>query len=145
MRGLVYLVRHGDAGDRSSWVGNDAERPLDAVGREQAEVLVELLAGRELSRILTSPFLRCVQTVEPLAVARRLPVEHRPELAEGALRNDVLDLLDEAGPEAQVVLCTHGDVVEALIGRESEKGSTWVLERREDELVPSEYLPAGAA
>jgi broad specificity phosphatase PhoE len=119
-------------------------RPLDETGRSQAERLVGLLDGRDVSRILSSPYLRCTQTVEPLALARRLPIEHREELAEGASREDVLALLRAAGKGDSVVLCTHGDVVELLLGHESDKGSTWLLERRRDELEPVEYLPPSA-
>jgi 8-oxo-(d)GTP phosphatase len=142
---LVLLVRHADAGDREAWLGDDSKRPLDETGRRQAEALVGLLAGRDVARILSSPSLRCTQTVEPLAVARRLPIEHRQELAEGALKEDVLALLRDVGKEDSVVLCTHGDVVEAVLGDECEKGATWVLERRGAELRPVEHLPAAAS
>ena len=139
----AFLVRHGDAGDRGAWIGDDAKRPLDERGCRQAEALVGQLEGRDLSRILSSPYLRCTQTVEPLALARRLPVEHRQELAEGAAREDVLSLVVELSDDP-AVLCTHGDVVELVIGQESEKGSTWVLQLEGDELAQVEYLPPAA-
>ena len=129
----VLLVRHAEAGDRDRWEGPDEERPVSARGRQQAEALVDALAGHQVDRVLSSPYLRCTQTVEPLAEARRLPVEPSDALAEGsgqlALRL-VRSLLD--GPAT--VLCTHGDVVEDVldglgVGRsgETEKGATWVL------------------
>jgi 8-oxo-(d)GTP phosphatase len=139
----VLLVRHAEAGDRGSWVGDDTKRPLDETGWRQAQALVGLFDGRDVSRVFSSPYLRCTQTVEPLALARRLPIEYRHELAEGASREDVLVLLRDAGNDDSVVLCTHGDVVEVLLGHESEKGSTWLLERRGDELAPVEHLPPG--
>ena len=49
----ILLVRHGKAGSRSQWDGDDDERPLSSSGREQAEHLAALLplfgpgAGRE--------------------------------------------------------------------------------------------------
>jgi 8-oxo-(d)GTP phosphatase len=140
----VLLVRHGDAGDRRAWNGDDSLRPLDARGRRQAEGLVDLLDGRELSRICSSPYVRCTQTVEPLALARRLPIEHSPRLAEGASNADLLALLADVAKRESLVLCTHGDVVEAALGHESEKGSVWVLERRGGELAELEYLPPPA-
>ena len=136
----VLLVRHADAGHRQTWSGDDAKRPLDDRGRRQAEALVARLEGREVSRILSSPYLRCTQTVEPLALARRLPVEHRQELAEGTPRADVLALVGELRKDESAVLSTHGDVVELLLGRGSEKGSTWVLEVDGVKLNPAEYL-----
>jgi phosphohistidine phosphatase SixA len=140
----VFLVRHADAGHRSSWLGDDAKRPLDDRGRRQAERLVDQLEPQEISHIFSSPYLRCTQTVEPLALARRLPIEHRRELAEGASRDDVLALLRAAKRGDSVVLCTHGDVVDHVLGHESEKASTWLLECRGDELRPMEYLPPAA-
>ena len=136
----LLLVRHADAGDRRTWSGDDAKRPLDDRGRHQAEALVGQLEGRRVTRILSSPYLRCTQTVEPLALERRLPVEHRQELAEGSSRADVLALVGELAKADSAVLCTHGDVVELLVGRESEKGSTWVLEVDGDHLARAEYL-----
>ena len=82
---IVYLVRHARAGHRATWQGeDDSLRPLDERGRRQADALVAQLADREFARILSSPFARCVQTVEPLAEARGLPVEAVDSLAEGA-------------------------------------------------------------
>ena len=63
----VLVVRHAKAGDRSSWPGADRDRPLSGKGRRQAEALVDTLSDWKPVRILSSPFARCVQTVEPLA------------------------------------------------------------------------------
>src|SRR5206468_2146730 len=65
-----YLVRHGAAGDRHAWHEADELRPLDEEGRWQAEALVALLAEAVIERLLSSPYLRCVQTLEPLAAVR---------------------------------------------------------------------------
>src|SRR3712207_3914931 len=101
----VLLVRHASAGDRNRWDGPDEDRPLDEQGRAEAEGLVDTLAGFPVSRILSSPYVRCAQTVEPLGVARGLPVEPSDELAEGAGRRAlrrVRSLLDGQG---DIVLC----------------------------------------
>lgn len=118
----VLLVRHGRAGERREWEGDDRLRPLDGKGRRQASGLIELLADYPIERILSSPYVRCTQTVEPLAAKRALPVEEVDELAERSTRAAVLRLLLrlEAGC---VVLCTHGDVVDELAGEELPKGS----------------------
>ena len=63
----LLLIRHASAGDRNDWVGDDLLRPLDGRGRSQASRLPELLGDYEIARVLSSPALRCVQTVEPLA------------------------------------------------------------------------------
>jgi len=117
------LVRHASAGDRPEWVGDDRFRPLDARGRRQAAELAELLGGFELRRVVSSPYARCVETVEPLASALGLTVERDDRLAEGAGRA-ALELLREEG----VVCCTHGDVVGDLLGHGLKKGAAVVLE-----------------
>lgn len=62
-------------------------------------------------RVLSSPYRRCIQTVEPLAAALGVPVETDERLAEGA-GSAGLALLEEDG----VVACTHGDVITELVG-----------------------------
>ncbi|HUF83952.1 MAG TPA: phosphoglycerate mutase family protein, partial [Acidimicrobiia bacterium] len=106
----IYLVRHGTAGDRSRWEGPDDLRPLSKAGRKQAEKLVEQLADASIDHIVSSPYVRCRQSVEPVAEQRRLPVDLADELAEGAPLADALVWIGKVGHE-HAVLCTHGDVV----------------------------------
>jgi phosphohistidine phosphatase SixA len=115
------LLRHASAGDRDAWEGDDRARPLDRKGRKQSERLATELQGRGIQRIVSSPYVRCVQTVEPLARALGVPVETDERLAEGASRDDALELVREA--TVPTVLCTHGDVVEELLGRHLKKGA----------------------
>jgi 8-oxo-dGTP diphosphatase len=138
----ILLLRHATAGHRSGWKGADELRPLDKRGRHQTELLVESLAAYPVTRILTSPYVRCVQTVEPLAARLRLPVEPRVELGEGIQSAAVRALLAELREETPIV-CTHGDVILDLIGweRVAKKGSTWILEPDGDGFAPAVYLP----
>jgi phosphohistidine phosphatase SixA len=124
----LLLVRHAAAGKRSEWNGNDRLRPLDKRGRRQARGLVDVLAPWRIERVLTSPYARCVQTIEPLAARLRLAIEEREELAEGVDRTTALALVDEVDGTL-AVLCTHGDVVLELVGEGLAKGATAVLER----------------
>jgi phosphohistidine phosphatase SixA len=144
----VLVVRHAKAGHRESWAGSDFERPVTKRGAEQAEALAVLLPrlpdldGAPIARILTSPYVRCRQSVEPLAAAIGRPVEDEPALAEGQPMTDVLALWGRPDPEP-VVWCTHGDIIEYLLTWLSHrgvvagelryaKGSTWVVERGAD-------------
>ena len=136
---IVLLVRHGRAGERSEWEGDDRLRPLDEKGVGQADGLVELLDEYPIGRILSSPYLRCSQTVEPLADARKLAVEEVDELAEGRTREDVLSLLSST-EENCVVLCTHGDVVDELLGDGLKKGATELLELEGSRLTRVRHL-----
>ena len=131
----VLLVRHAKAGDRDRWEAPDHLRPLTTKGQGQAEGLVDALAGFQIARIVSSPYLRCTQTVDPLAAARGLTVERSDDLAEGA-GDAAIDLVRKLlGDAAHTVLCTHGDVVEEVlddlgVDRASwtKKGATWALE-----------------
>ena len=142
LRPLVFLVRHARAGDRVRWTGDDRVRPLDGRGRRQADAVVAPLAGYALTRLVSSPYLRCVQTLEPLATRLAMPVEHDHALAEGASAEDALALLERLGP-GPLVLCTHGDVMEALVGEDAprKKGATWLLAREGDAIRQVRYWP----
>jgi 8-oxo-dGTP diphosphatase len=148
----LALIRHAEAGSREHWDGDDRLRPLSEEGWRQARALVESLAALPLQRILSSPYVRCVQTVEPLARARRLTIEKTDSLAEGAGLQAVLTLFSElAGTFA--ALCTHGDIMQEvcdhLVDRglirpselRYEKGCAWVLQERDGGLVAARYVP----
>lgn len=128
MRLAVAIVRHASAGDRTAWRGDDALRPLDAKGMRQAAAIADQLAARRPLRIASSPAVRCLQTVEPLAEAAGIALEPLPGLAEGE-DPDPARLLEPAAG-SPVVLCSHGDVIGRLIGfdRPCRKGSIWLCE-----------------
>jgi phosphohistidine phosphatase SixA len=121
----LLLIRHATAGDPDAWVGDDRKRPVDERGRRQSKKLVDLLEQYPLDRLLTSPYLRCVQTLEPLAVARGLPLEYRDELGDEAPAADALALMRElAGSNA--ALSMHGDQLKEVLGEKVEKGGVVV-------------------
>ena len=132
---MILLVRHAKAGDREKWDAPDDLRPLTPKGEAQAQALVDQLAGYEIDRVLSSPYLRCTQTVAPLAAARGLAVEPCDDLAEGEGRAGVALAHGLLSEPRYTVLCSHGDVVEEVldalgVGRDdyTRKGATWVLE-----------------
>jgi phosphohistidine phosphatase SixA len=116
------LVRHAAAGDREHWDGDDFHRPLNARGRRESEALVELLRPLGIRRVVSSPYVRCFQTVEPLSAALGLPLEIDDRLGEGE-GQAALALIREDG----VVSCTHGDVVHDLVGYGLKKAAALVL------------------
>jgi 8-oxo-dGTP pyrophosphatase MutT (NUDIX family)/phosphohistidine phosphatase SixA len=150
----LYLLRHAKAGDRRDWTEDDLHRPLTKKGRWQSEALVAQFRDLPLDRVLSSPYDRCTQTVRPLAIARRLPLEETAVLAEGAELAETVAFLHELSGAA--VLCSHGDVIPAVVlhlaergapmaGREDwKKGSTWVLERDGGLFTGARHLDAPA-
>lgn len=142
---MFILVRHAHAGDKHAWRGPDRDRPLSAMGRRQAAGLARnptLLHGR---RLLSSPYRRCVQTLEPMAERLGAPIEIDDVLEpDPAVPSLVARLLDPAMDGA--VLCTHGETLTVLLrhwhrhatvalpldGRQvrkgaTEKGGAWVV------------------
>jgi phosphohistidine phosphatase SixA len=134
----LLLNRHAFAGHRSDWQGDDRFRPLDERGRRQAEALVDALADYELDTIVSSPYTRCVQTIEPLAEARGLEIELDEQLGADRLE-EVPEVLERLKGQNAVV-CTHGDLP-WLGERKFKKGSTWVLDKV---LEPVRYIPPPA-
>jgi 8-oxo-dGTP diphosphatase len=135
----LFLVRHAKAGKRSQWDDDDSLRPLVAEGVRQSEVIAEAIAPLHPTALFSSPFLRCVQTLEPLGKAVGLPVVAHELLAEGVNFIGTVDWMHTLADGA--VMCSHGDVIPEVIDalerrgmevsgfRESRKGSVWVLER----------------
>jgi len=147
----VYLVRHAKAGSRKAWTDDDELRPLSKAGKAQARALAKRLAGAGITRVLSSPYVRCRQTVEPLAEARGVPVEPSDALREGASLPDSLRLVEKVAGE-NAVLCTHGDVLGNLLLHFAElgvdlqtdrieKGSVWALELDDGEVRSATYHP----
>lgn len=117
-----------------------------------------MLAGMPIVEVLSSPAVRCVETVEPIASARGLGVTRSQGLFEGAGIDDAWAVLAAAaGVEGDAVLCSHGDVIPDLIRRLQlrgmevpgksgcSKGSCWTLEGWNGEYFTlGTYLPTTA-
>lgn len=138
----IELVRHAKAQSRDRWWGKpDRQRPLVKAGRSQSKSLAVDLSALPITRILTSPHTRCVETVEPLADRLGLGIELVESLGEAPsvplldagdtwvasawLGGRALALLDQLvvdEPGGHVVLCSHGDIIPsamaALAGRD---------------------------
>jgi len=143
----VLLLRHASAGERLLSPDIDRFRPLDPAGRADARQLVWALADRKLTRVVTSPLIRCVETVRPLAETRRIVPEQRRELLPDTSLESVLDLLDELSHSTLV--CTHREVFQTLFAGEveCEEAGAWVLGQLGSLWSPMEYLapPTSAA
>jgi phosphohistidine phosphatase SixA/ADP-ribose pyrophosphatase YjhB (NUDIX family) len=78
----IILLRHASAGDKSDWAGEDLLRPLDAEGVLDALLLADLLTCfAPRARVISSPALRCSETVRPYAERFGGSVEARAALA----------------------------------------------------------------
>ena len=138
----LYLVRHAKAGERRLWTGDDTLRPLSKKGWKQSELLAQRLAKLSPGLLCSSPYVRCVQTLEPLAKRLGVTIETDQRLGDGESVEPVFELLAEAPDHS--VLSSHGDMIPAtLMALEDlgaklrtppdwRKASVWVLDRNKN-------------
>ncbi len=151
---LLLVVRHAQAGSKEDWQRDDASRPLTERGVEQALALADFLVLYGPRRVVSSPLLRCVQTVEPLASRIGRAVEATAALGPTAGEWAAALVCGLALDDGPIVVCTHGETIEALqrhLGgtgwsgfaarNAHEKGSVWVVETRAGAVVSAEYFP----
>ena len=151
----LLLLRHGHAGSRAEWSGDDDLRPLDALGERQAQAAAEVLPLYAPQRLLAAPVERCTATLRPLAQHCGLDVE--PEVSvrareHGDAPERAVHRVDELVADGRTtVVCSQGEVVPGLVGRLAErhgvevgrlraaKGSVWALSFADGRLVDADY------
>ena len=104
-----------------------------------------------VERLLSSRYLRCRQTLEPLSQRLGLTIENEERLVEGTPLSEVLHLFSEMTADA--AMCTQGDIVEALVDHllsqglvqperaGSSKASTWSLDVEAGQIASATYIP----
>ena len=75
-------------------------------GWKQAHALGKRLQKKGATELVSSPYLRCIQTLEPLASALEVPVLADERLLEGAGFEGALELLDRSRPTARCCAAT---------------------------------------
>ena len=115
----LVILRHTKARPRSSWSHADPLRPLNARGHQRAQALVPILAAYGVTRVVSSPSVRCLDTVLPYAVA----AGHAARLKAG-LSEEGFDAHPERAPYYltrllergnATVVCSHGPVLPVLL------------------------------
>jgi 2,3-bisphosphoglycerate-dependent phosphoglycerate mutase len=81
----LYIVRHCSA------EGQSPDAPLTWEGRKQAERLSAFLKDKDIESIISSPYVRAMTSIEPLAEALNLQVHDDPRLSERVLSSEPLD------------------------------------------------------
>jgi 2,3-bisphosphoglycerate-dependent phosphoglycerate mutase len=90
MRKVVYVIRHCKA------TGQERDAHLTSEGMEQAETLSQFLIEYPVQRIMTSPYLRAIESIMPYAEKKGIIVEQDERLGERVLssRNDISNWLE---------------------------------------------------
>lgn len=152
----VLIVRHGTAGSKSRYKGDDRKRPLDKHGRAQAESLVGILLAFGADKLYAADRVRCRQTLEPLAEELGATIEDESALTEESYsdsrksaRNRLLEIAAAGGTP---VICTQGKVIPDLISwwcerdgvrpdkSRNRKGSTWVMSLSQGRLIAADHI-----
>src|SRR5690348_8252775 len=149
----MYLVRHVNAGKRTLWHDDDRFRPASKTGQRQARGLPEVLSDARFERIVSSPYVRCIESVAPLASARMIAIEVHEAMAEGASLDEALALFQKY-TDVGAVFCSHGDVIPMLLEAfarrgvdlgpdpQCPKGCVWAIEtNRAGEPKHAKYFP----
>jgi 8-oxo-dGTP pyrophosphatase MutT (NUDIX family)/phosphohistidine phosphatase SixA len=157
----VLIVRHGTAGSKSRFSGDDKIRPLDKKGRAQSEALVAQLLAFGPTDVYAADRVRCHQTVEPLAEELGAIISNEPTLTEEAYadnpkrgRRRAVQIADS---HRTPVICTQGKVIPDLIAwwcerdgvrpdkSRNRKGSTWVLSLVDGHLIAADHIGSALA
>lgn len=118
----LFFLRHGLAGDRSEWQGDDAKRPLTDEGKEKMKRTAATLAALDLGLdvIITSPFVRAQQTAEIVARKLNCSLVEDKRLAPGFNADQLYKLLLDHPDANTVMLVGHepdfSETISALIG-----------------------------
>jgi len=154
----TLLVRHAKAGRKARYRGDDRARPLEKLGRAQAEALVPLLLAFGAERVHAADRVRCVQTIAPLADELGVSVTPEPLLTEEAYSADpdaALARMHDISTRSRIhAVCSQGKVIPPLLSRWAEfdavpmpatrnrKGSTWVLSSYDGRLIALDHIPS---
>lgn len=116
---LLLLNRHAHAGQRDAeqWP-DDTERPLTDKGRKTQRNVSRALRKMDLAPtlVLTSPWLRALQTAEILVAEARVGVAPMPcePLADDPDLGRLTDYVGDQPPEAIVAMVGHSPWMEEL-------------------------------
>jgi 8-oxo-dGTP diphosphatase len=147
---VIVLLRHAKAGRRVDWQGDDRLRPLDKAGHRQARELAPFLAAFAPVRVVSADRVRCVQSVEPFAVAAGMDLAINPAFSDEAYLDDPeatrSELLALAKSAPAAVVCSQGIAVPGLVAgftgledTRARKGAAWVLSFADGAVVSADY------
>lgn len=152
----LIILRHTKALERGDWDQEDSQRTLSEVGFDQAQLLLKHLEPFAIDEIYSSDYLRCVQTVTPLAHSRGLALTQVPSLNEATFDEDPLRSVSFANAlkqdEKNILICSHNPVIPTMLRGilntklknkdliKLEPGDAWIVHRVRGEIVGLDYL-----
>ena len=155
----MLIVRHGTAGSKSRYSGDDTMRPLDKRGRAQAEALVANCCPSALPSLRGRPGAMPPNGGAAGRGAGRA-IHNEPTLTEEAYADNPKRgrrRCCRSPRSATPVICTQGKVIPDLIAwwcerdgvrpdkSRNRKGSTWVLSLAEGRLIAADHIGSALA
>lgn len=116
----LVVTRHAKAKPRSKWTKPEGERPLSPSGFRQAKALSGLILCWRPRRVATSPWVRCVQTMQPYVKQTHARVKLVDAFTERAAKDNPektavkFAKLLQAGDVT--VYCGHRPVMPVILG-----------------------------
>ncbi|KAA8820968.1 NUDIX hydrolase [Bifidobacterium vespertilionis] len=147
----VLLVRHAKAEARKTWNGTDADRPITPRGAAAAYALGRELACYNPSRLVSSPWRRCQETLKILSWQTGMPLENADPLTEDAFAADpdaawecFLDQIKRTVADGRnTAICMHRPVIGGIFAHLRTICATKALAKRLISSTP--YMPTGTA
>ena len=135
----LILLRHCKALARSEWPSDDDDRPLDALGQNQAMKLLSSYQAFNLAEIHTSDAIRCYDTVAPMAKALGMNLIVTGKISESSFKKDkdkTFEYFKELiKSEKSILICSHNPILPKLLSKVSKKND---LTPDEDKLQPAD-------
>jgi 8-oxo-(d)GTP phosphatase len=151
----LIILRHTKALDRGDWDTDDSQRPLSDLGWAQAQKLITRMAPYVIDEIYTSDYLRCLQTVAPLADARRIVPVAVPNLNEATFEIDPQRSITFANALKQdqknILVCSHNPIIPTMLRGilnttlknrdliKLEPGDAWIIHRVNGEIIGLDF------
>ena len=147
----VIIVRHSKAEARKLWKGSDANRPITPKGASAAYALNRELACFNPTRLATSPWVRCQETLEMFAWQTGRDMVHLDPLTEDAFAADpdvawecLLSEIDFALERRQpTAICMHRPVIGGMFEHLRKMCVSTALSKRLIAKTP--FMPTGTA
>jgi 8-oxo-dGTP diphosphatase len=115
----LIVLRHAKALSRDEWNGSDSARPLSPRGERQAGAIVGPLRAFGARRIISSPAVRCVETVAPLSAALGRRIDITDLVSQDAWEEGASDARKIVGQRVRArkpaVICSHGPVLPDIL------------------------------
>ena len=152
------LLRHAKAVTRDEWQGDDDDRPLDALGQNQANKLLAIYQVYNLEQIHTSDAVRCFDTVTPISKGSGIKLEVTGKLSESTYKKDKEKAFDYAKDlikeDARILLCSHNPILPKMLNKLTKKSDVdadegklspadaWVIHRNGKEIIQIDRIDA---